>query len=103
MSLSAAAEIAEDQDFIARATMAAAQLRIPYAESFVCEHVRRLALDTGVLQAYESSLISFPYHSRRCHDPALITDEMIMGAVRALKSDLDQEQDAVTGLDAAHV
>ena len=88
------AAIARDEDFKARATMAAAQIGIPYPEAWVGTHLHALALDQPIGTAYEASLQNAPYHSRRCYDPSIITDAMILAVVTAL---WEAEQAALAG------
>ena len=88
------AAIARYEDFKARAIMAAAQIGVSYPESWVGTNLYQLALDKPIGEAYEYSLGALPYHSRRCYDPSIITDQMILAVVTAL---WEAEQQALTG------
>jgi len=54
------------------------------AESWVTTHMLELASQPAIADAWEHSMLAQPYHSRRGHDPAVITDQMIGDAVQAI-------------------
>lgn len=54
-------------------------------EAYAAQHALTVASRKDIEQAWQHSMTSQPYHSRRGHDEAIITDQMILTAVQALK------------------
>ena len=49
---------------------------------FILQGVRVIGVELA--DAWESSTVSQPWHSRRGHDPSVISDEMIQNAVATI-------------------
>jgi hypothetical protein len=84
MSYSTGHLIALDQDLRNRAAIAAAEQGVPAGEEehWVFVHVRRLAIQPGWRESWESALANGVEHPGA--DPGVITDGMILSAVQAL-------------------
>lgn len=84
MSYNAIAEAAQDRDLRARVTacVAADNIGAGSPESWVTTNM--LTIATHFESAWAHSMTAQPYHSRRGHDPAIITDAAIKTAVQAV-------------------
>ena len=81
-------ECAGDPDFRSRVAACAVQEGAAAAgsgESFAFQWAMWIAARPDVEKAWEYSVGASPYHSRRGYDPAVITDQMILDAVRAIR------------------
>lgn len=54
------------------------------AESWVTQNMLAVATTKAIADAWEHSMVANPYHSRRGHDPVIITDQMITDAVQKI-------------------
>lgn len=86
MSYSTIWECAQDPDLRNRVTVCVQALDIAPAgaASWVTENMLALATTKAIASAWEHSMLAQPYHSRRGHDPVVITDKMISDAVEAV-------------------
>lgn len=86
MSYSSIWECAQDPDLRNRVTVCVQTLDPgPVgAESWVTTHMLALAATEEIANAWEHSMLAQPYHSRRGHDTAVVTDQMISDAVQAV-------------------
>ena len=86
MSYSTIWECAQDPDLRNRVTacVQAQDIAPAGAESWVTQNMLALASQKAIADAWEPSTVANPYHSRRGHDPAIITDQMITDAVQAI-------------------
>ena len=89
MSYNAIYDCANDTDFRNRVAACAVQEGAAPAggEAYATQHALAIAARKDIEQAWEYSMTSQPYHSRRGHDEAIITDQMILSAVQALKEE----------------
>lgn len=87
MSYNAIYDCATDPDFRNRIAACAVQEGAAPAggEAYATQHALAIASRKDIEQAWHHSMTSQPYHSRRGHDEAIITDGMILTAVQALK------------------
>ena len=83
MSYTSIWDCAHDLDLRNRVTACVQTLGVAPAgaESWVTTRMLALASTSELAAAWEHSTISQPYHGRRGHDPAIITDAMILTAV----------------------
>lgn len=83
MSYATIWECSQDRDLQNRVTVCVQALDIAPAgaESWVTQNMLALATTEEIANAWEHSMLAQPYHSRRGHDPAVITDQMISDAV----------------------
>ena len=86
MSYSTIWECAQDPDLRNRVTacVQAQDIAPAGSESWVTQNMLALATTKAIADAWEHSTVANPYHSRRGHDPAIITDQMITDAVQAI-------------------
>ena len=91
MSYSSIWACAQDPDLRNRVTACVQTLDIAPAgaESWVTTRMLALASTSEIAAAWEHSIISQPYHGRRGHDPAIITDAMILTAVHEVSGASD--------------
>ena len=84
MSLNTIADLAEDQDFIKRVKVAVVLQKIDTnPEAWVQENILMVAASDGFEAAYSSALAQ-DYMKSPGKNPAVITDEQIMNAVKAI-------------------
>lgn len=86
MSYSSIWECAQDRDLRNRVTVCVQALDVAPAgaESWVTENMLAIATTEEIASAWEHSTVAQPYHSRRGHDPSVITDQMLSDAVQAV-------------------
>ena len=87
MSYNAIYACATDPDFRNRVAACAVQENAAPAggEAYATQNALTIASRKDIEQAWSYSMTSDPYHPRRGHDEAIITDGMILTAVQALK------------------
>lgn len=86
MSFSSIYECAANPDFRDRVTACAVSLGVAPAggEAFTSQNVLEIAARKEIADAWALSLEACPFHSRRGYDEAIISDQMIRRAVRAI-------------------
>ena len=89
MSYNAIYACATDPDFRNRVAACAVQEGAAPAggEAYATQNALTIASRKDIEAAWHHSLASQPYHSRRGHDEAIITDQMILSAVQAMKEE----------------
>lgn len=87
MSYNAIYDCANDPDFRNRIAACAVQEGAAPAggEAYAVQNALTIAARKDIEAAWQHSMTSNPYHSRRGHDETIITDQMILAAVQALK------------------
>lgn len=83
MSYTSIWDCAHDPDLRNRVTVCVQTLAVAPAgpEAWVTGHMLAVAATPAIAAAWEHSALTNPYHGRRGHDPAIITDQMIQDAV----------------------
>ena len=89
MSYNAIYACATDPDFRNRVAACAVQEGAAPAggEAYATQHALTIASRKDIEAAWQNSMTANPYHSRRGHDEAIITDQMILTAVQAMKEE----------------
>ena len=89
MSYNAIYDCATDPDFRNRVAACAVQEGAAPAggEAYATQNALTIASRKDIEAAWEYSMTANPYHSRRGHDEAIITDQMILTAVQAMKEE----------------
>ena len=89
MSYNAIYDCANDPDFRNRVAACAVQEGAAPAggEAYASQYALAIAARKDIEAAWAHSMDSNPYHSRRGHDEAIITDQMIRTAVQAMKEE----------------
>ena len=89
MSYNAIYACATDPDFRNRVAACAVQEGAAPAggEAYATQHALTIASRKDIEAAWAHSLTANPYHSRRGHDESIITDQMILSAVQAMKEE----------------
>ena len=89
MSYNAIYDCATDPDFRNRVAACAVQEGAAPAggEAYATQYALAIASRKDIEAAWSHSLAASPYHSRRGHDGSIITDQMILAAVQALKEE----------------
>lgn len=89
MSYNAIYACANDPDFRNRIAACAVQEGAAPAggEAYTSDYALAIASRKDIEGAWSHSLTAQPYHSRRGHDESIITDQMILSAVQALKEE----------------
>ena len=87
MSYNAIYACATDPDFRNRIAACAVQEGVAPAggEAYATQNALTIAARKDIEGAWHHSLTAQPYHSRRGYDESIITDQMILSAVQALK------------------
>ena len=87
MSYNAIYACATDPDFRNRVAACAVQESAAPAggEAYASQYALAIAARKDIEAAWAHSMTANPYPSRRGHDEAIITDQMILAAVQALK------------------
>ena len=87
MSYNAIYACATDPDFRNRVAACAVQEGAAPAggEAYATQHALTIASRKDIEAAWSHSLAASPYHSRRGRDESIVTDQMILAAVQALK------------------
>ena len=89
MSYNAIYSCATDPDFRNRVAACAVQEGAAPAggEAYASQYALAIASRKDIEAAWHHSLTAQPYHSRRGHDESIITDQMILSAVQAMKEE----------------
>ena len=87
MSYNAIYDCATDPDFRNRIAACAVQEGAAPAggEAYATQNALAITSRKDIEAAWAHSMTANPYHSRRGHDEAIITDQMILTAVQAFK------------------